>query len=152
MTPAKNILVVDDDADDLQLTVRTLNQRAAATAVAAAHDGAQALDFLHRRGEFKKRPPGNPDLILLDLNMPKVDGFEVLRAVKADPVLRNIPIVVFTSSSRESDVSQGYQLGANAYVVKPMDYSQYAEVIQHICAFWFAHNQPPPVNSFASAA
>ena len=146
MISDRQILVVDDDENDRQLTMAALTQRGDELRVHTAQDGAEALDYLHARNAFKDRPAGSLLMILLDLNMPRVDGWEVLRQLKSDPVLRTIPVVVFTSSSRDHDREQCYVLGANAYVVKPIDHREYAETVRDILAFWVERNTPcaPP--------
>mgnify|MGYP001558632694 CR=1 FL=1 len=145
MTKSLIILVADDDENDLTMTLAALACRGAKPEVIAVNDGAEAMDYLHRRGGFQSRAPGNPDVVLLDLNMPRLDGWEVLRQIKADAKLKTIPVVVFTSSKRESDVRECYELGANAYVVKPIDYGQFTDAILDIQTFWTERNQPLPV-------
>ena len=134
-----NILLVDDDENDLLMIMAALKRNGAPT-VTMAHDGAEAIDYLQARGRFKDRPPGNPSLMLLDLHMPRVDGWEVLRHTKSHPQFRLTPVVVFSSSARESDVRLSYELGANAYVVKPIDYVLFQRAIQEIEAFWLDRN------------
>jgi len=143
MSPRPIILVADDDENDVQMMRAALQPAGAAVEMHAVRDGAEALDYLHGRGAFQQRLPGHPAVLLLDLNMPRVDGWEVLRQVRADAALRQIPVVVFTSSSRDGDVEWCYRLGANAYVVKPIDWRQFAQVVQEIRAFWTGCNLPP---------
>lgn len=145
------ILIADDDENDLKMTLAAFAGRGTSSKVFAVHDGAEAMDYLHRRGEFKSRAPGNPDVLLLDLNMPRLDGWEVLRQIKADALLKSIPVVVFTSSQLERDVRECYELGANAYVVKPIDYGQFMNAILDIRTFWMGRNQPSPLPSHAGA-
>ena len=114
-----------------------------ANKVVVARDGAEALDYLYRRGPFAGRPPGHPVVVLLDLKMPRVDGLEVLRQVKGDPGLRTIPIVVLTSSDRDQDVVESYNLGVNAYVVKPVAFDEFVEVVKQIGLFWVLINETP---------
>lgn len=137
------ILVADDDANDLQMLLAALAPFGSDLEVRTVRDGAEALDYLRGREAFRARPPGNPDLLLLDLNMPRVDGWTVLRQVKADAALRTIPVVVFTSSARDLDVTRCYELGANAYVVKPIDFHEFTEVVQDVRRFWTGRNHPP---------
>lgn len=137
------ILVVDDDDNDLQMTRETITSRGSDLEVCTARDGAEALDFLHCRERFKDRPVRHPDLLLLDLNMPRIDGWEVLREIKDDPAFKTIPVVVFTSSSRDHDLALCYELGANAYVVKPIDFREFTEAVRGIQSFWTKHNHPP---------
>ena len=152
MTKSAVILVADDDENDLNMTLAALASHAAAPKVFAVRDGAEAMDFLHSHGEFKARAPGNPDMLLLDLNMPKIDGWEVLRLIKSDHQLKSIPVVIFTSSKRERDVRASYELGANAYVVKPIDYGQFTHAVDAIQTFWAERNVPPPAPGRVPAA
>jgi len=107
-------------------------------------DGAEALDYLRRSGRHGEREEGNPAVILLDLKMPRVDGLEVLRALKTDAALRNVPVVMLTSSREESDLVESYRLGVNAYVVKPVDFSQFVYAVKELGVFWAVINEPPP--------
>lgn len=143
MNPRSLMLVADDDENDLRMILEALAGRGADLEVRTVHDGAETLDYLYGREAFKDRLPGNPEVLLLDLNMPRIDGWEVLRQVKADATLRTIPVVVFTSSSRDHDVEQCYELGANAYVVKPIDFHAFTEVVRDIRVFWTERNHPP---------
>lgn len=138
------ILLVDDDENDLRMIRTALTRSGTELNVSCVHDGAEALEYLYRRGEFKDRAPDNPSMLLLDLNMPRADGWDVMRQVKADTALRNIPVVVFTSSARDQDVLHSYELGANAYVVKPIDMGEFMAAITDIKEFWAGRNQPPP--------
>lgn len=141
------VLIVDDDDNDLRLTLNALKLMAPNLSVQIAHDGLEAIDCLQRRGGFEQEPPGNPVMILLDLHMPCANGLDFLRGMKRDSSLRAIPVVVFTTSSRENDVRESYELGANAYVVKPMDYDDFVETVRQISDFWFRRNCPPPDRS-----
>jgi CheY-like chemotaxis protein len=141
---AKTILLAEDDPNDLELTLAALAENRLANDVVVVRNGAETLDYLYRRGAFADRPPGQPVLILLDLKMPKVDGLEVLREVKSDPGLRTIPVVVLTSSREEQDLIEGYRLGVNAYVVKPVHFDQFAERIKQLGLFWMLINEAPP--------
>jgi CheY-like chemotaxis protein len=142
MTASKWILLAEDNPRDADLAMRALAVDEAEVIV--ARDGAEVLDCLHRRGEFRDREAGQPVVVLLDLKMPKVDGLEVLRQIKADTVLKPIPVVVFTSSREESDLVRCYQLGANAYVVKPVGFQEFATALKEVRAFWMGINEPPP--------
>jgi two-component system response regulator len=144
MTSLKRILLVDDSPRDTELAVTALEAHNLANEVVALRDGAEALDYLYRRGEFADRPHGDPAVILLDLKMPKVDGIEVLRQIKSDPALRMIPVVVMTSSREEQDVLNTYELGVNAYVVKPVRFQSFVEAVEQVGAFWAVLNEPPP--------
>jgi len=143
MTKPKWILLAEDNAIDADLALRALAVNEAEDRIVLAPDGAEALDCLYRRGAHEERTSGNPALVLLDLKMPKVDGLEVLRQIKADSRLKHIPVVVFTSSCEESDLTRCYQLGVNAYVVKPVAFQEYRAVLQHVRSFWMTINEPP---------
>ena len=138
------ILLAEDDPKDVELTLQALNEYHLANRVVVVNDGEQTLEHLYRRGEHRDRPPGLPAVILLDIKMPKVDGLEVLDRIKQDPALRTIPVVLLTSSRMERDLVQGYELGANAYVVKPVDFYDFVEAVKKIGAFWVLLNEPPP--------
>lgn len=140
----KPILLAEDDERDLELTLLALDSSQLANDVIVVRDGAAALDYLHQRGDWKDRAPGNPAVILLDLKMPKVDGLEVLEHVRQSEGLRNVPIVMLTSSQEESDVLRSYQLGVNAYVVKPVDLDQFFGAVSDLGIFWAVLNEPPP--------
>ena len=140
----KRILLVEDSKHDVELTMVALEECHLANSVDVANDGAEALDYLYRRGPFANRPGEMPVVVLLDLKMPKVDGMEVLRQMKSDPVLKLIPVVMLTSSREERDLMQSYKLGANAYVVKPVDFQQFIEAIKGVGCFWAIINELPP--------
>jgi CheY-like chemotaxis protein len=144
MTNLKRILLAEDSAADLELTLEALKLHRLANEVVVVRDGAQALDYLFRRGEFAARPEGNPAVVLLDLKMPKVDGLQVLKQVRADEALRAVPIVMLTSSREEQDLVESYRLGVNAYVVKPVDFSRFVDAVQQVGMFWAVVNEPPP--------
>jgi len=144
MHPAKRILLVEDDPKDIELTLAALAEHSLADAVEVARDGVEALDYLHRRGSFAQRPPGNPVVIMLDLKMPRIDGVEVLRQLKADEQLRLIPVVILTSSRELLDIEACYRLGVNAYAVKPVRFVEFVEAVKAIGVFWVLVNQPPP--------
>ena len=140
----KPILLVEDDKRDLELTLVALERSQLANEVIVVRDGAQALDYLMREGDFKMREEGNPAVVLLDLKLPKVNGLEVLQAVRSTEPLRSIPVVMLTSSHEETDVLRSYQLGVNAYVVKPVEFKQFVEAIADLGIFWAVLNEPPP--------
>jgi CheY-like chemotaxis protein len=144
----KSILLVEDDVQDVELTLAALGEDLA-TKVAVVHDGAEALDYLYRRGKFKMRPDANPLVVLLDNKMPKVSGLEVLKAIKADERLKTIPVVALTSSRETLDLAEFYRHGANAYVVKPVDFPDFMKAIKQIGIFWAAINEPPPLARIA---
>lgn len=145
MNGLKTILLVEDHPNDVELALEALAEYRLANAIVVVNDGAEALDYLYRRGRFEGRAPGSPVVVLLDLKMPKVDGMTVLRTVKADAVLRSIPIVVLTSSREERDLIESYALGVNAYVVKPVDFAQFSEAVRKLGYFWAVLNERPPV-------
>jgi CheY-like chemotaxis protein len=140
----KPILLVEDNPNDLELTLIALAKSQLANEVVVVRDGAEALDYLHRRGEFKERTVGNPAVILLDLKLPKVDGLEVLKEIRETEALKSIPVVMLTSSKEEQDVVRSYELGVNAYVVKPVDFTEFVRAIADLGIFWAVLNEPPP--------
>ena len=144
MNPLKRILLVEDSARDAELILDALGGNQLANEVVHVRDGADALDYLYRRGEFADRPEGQPALILLDLKLPKVDGMEVLRQIKGDSALKLIPVVMMTSSREEQDLLQSYQLGVNAYVVKPLKFSDFIDAVKAVGGFWAVINEVPP--------
>jgi CheY-like chemotaxis protein len=140
----KNILLVEDDPRDVELTLTALDEHNLANRVAVVCDGAEALDYLYRRGKYKMRGGGDPILVLLDLKMPKVNGLEVLKNIKADEYLKIIPVVVLSSSRETPDLVECYKHGVNAYVVKPVDFSEFMKAVKQLGIFWAAINEPPP--------
>lgn len=140
----KPILLVEDDKRDLELTLIALERSQLANEVVTLRDGAQALDYLLREGDHAERAEGNPAVILLDLKLPKVTGLEVLEKIKATPSLRSVPVVMLTSSQEETDVLRSYQLGVNAYVVKPVAFDRFVSAISDLGVFWAVLNEPPP--------
>ena len=138
------ILYVEDSPRDAELTLQALAEAHVANEVIHLGDGADALDYLFRRGEFAGRPAGHPAAILLDLKMPRVDGLEVLRQIRSDAELKAIPVVVMTSSREDSDLAQCYALGVNAYVVKPVKFHEFVDAVKQVGGFWAVLNQPPP--------
>ena len=144
MNELKRIMLVEDSARDVELTLAALEEHNLANEVIVTRDGAEALDFLYRRGNFATRSSGNPAVILLDIKMPKVDGLEVLRHIKADSNLNMIPVVMLTSSREEKDLIESYRLGVNAYVVKPVDFDKFVKVVSELGLFWAVINETPP--------
>lgn len=141
----KVILLVEDNADDEELTLRALAKSNIMNRVVVARDGAAALDYLLVRGEHASRDPNEvPQVVLLDLKLPKVDGLEVLRQVRADPRTRRLPIVILTSSAEEQDVLRGYELGANSYIRKPVDFTQFVEAVRQLGLYWLVLNESCP--------
>lgn len=144
MAELRPILLVEDNPKDLELTLAALERCQLANAIDIARDGAEALDYLRGSGAFTTRGPGDPAVVLLDLKLPKVDGLEVLAQLKADPLRRQIPVVMLTSSREERDVVRSYELGVNAFVVKPVDFDEFFKAIQDLGMFWAILNEPPP--------
>ena len=140
----KTILLAEDDPQDAELTLTALEEHHLANKVAVVRDGEKALDYLYRRGEYQTRAIGNPILVLLDLKMPKVNGLEVLKIIKADEDLKVIPVVVLSSSREARDVVECYKHGVNAYVVKPVDFAEFMKSVKQLGIFWAAINEPPP--------
>jgi CheY-like chemotaxis protein len=138
------ILLVEDSENDIELTIESLAKHVA-NKVDVARDGAEALDYLFRRGAFAGRATAAPVLVMLDLKMPKVDGLEVLRTIKTDPTLKKLPVVVLTSSREQRDVLQSYELGVNAYVVKPVEFEKFVDAVKQLGLFWLLLNEPPPM-------
>jgi CheY-like chemotaxis protein len=146
MTKRTWILLVEDNANDADLAMRALNANQSPEEIVHANNGEEAMDCLRRQGAYQARDKSRPLLVLLDLKMPKVDGFEVLQQVKETAELKTIPVVVFSSSCERSDLVRCYQLGANAYVVKPVLFQEYVDVLRGVKHFWINLNQPPPVD------
>jgi two-component system response regulator len=151
MSHEVEILLVDDSAEDVELTIRALRRNNICNEIQIAEDGAEALDFLFCRGPHKDRTFSHPPkLVLLDLKLPKVDGLEVLQAIRADERTKAIPVVILTSSKEQKDVLKGYNLGVNAFVQKPVDFEQFGEAIRQIGMFWMLINQAPPPGAFVA--
>ena len=143
------ILLVEDNPKDLKLALHALSGRKLANKIEVARDGEEALDYLFCRGQHANRSfDHSPRLVLLDLKLPKVDGLEVLRAVKADPRTKAIPVVILTASREEKDVVESYQLGVNAYIQKPVDFDQFRQIVEQLGLFWLVVNEPPPPAAF----
>ncbi|GJQ36078.1 MAG: two-component system response regulator [Anaerolineaceae bacterium] len=142
----KMILLVEDNPDDEALTVRAFDKNKIANNLTVVRDGAEALDFLFCTGTYSGRDPRiMPEVILLDLKLPKVDGLEVLRRIRADERTRILPVVVLTSSKEEQDLIKSYSLGANSYIRKPVNFSQFVEAIHQLGMYWLVLNEPPPL-------
>jgi CheY-like chemotaxis protein len=140
----KPILLVEDNARDLELTLLALERSQLANEVIIARDGAEALDYLFRRNGFEDRAEGNPSIVLLDLKLPKVDGLEVLQLVRGSSMLRSMPVVMLTNSKEDHDLGRAYELGANAYVVKPVEFKDFVAAVGDLGLFWAVLNEPPP--------
>ncbi len=144
MPELKRILLVEDDPNDAELIITGLSEKNLANEVAIVRDGEEALDFLYYRGKFVNRSDGYPAVVLLDLKLPKINGLEVLQQMKADEKLKCIPVVILTSSREDGDLEEAYRLGANSFVVKPVDFHQFVDVIKLIGAYWAVVSEPPP--------
>jgi CheY-like chemotaxis protein len=143
MNAFRQVLLADDDPRDVELTLAALAEHKLANEVVVARDGVEALDYLYRRGRFAERTPDPPVVVLLDLKMPRVDGLEVLRQIKADAALKTIPVVILTSSRESRDIELGYALGANAYVVKPVNFADFQRAVTETGRFWAVLNEAP---------
>jgi CheY-like chemotaxis protein len=141
----RKILIVDDSPNDVELTISALSEKNLANEIIIAEDGEEALDFLYNRGKFVNER-GNPLVILLDIKMPKINGIEVLRQIRANPEFKLIPIIMVTSSREEKDLIESYRLGANSYVVKPIDVDQFIDAIKVLGQYWIVINQTPPTH------
>ena len=144
MSAVKRILLVEDSPHDAELTLEVFREHHIVNDVIHVRDGAEALDYFHRRGTFADRADDLPALVLLDLKMPKVDGLDVLREMKGDPKLKVVPVVVMTSSREDGDLRKCYELGVNAYVVKPVKFAEFVEAVRQLSVFWVLLNEPDP--------
>ena len=142
----KPILLVEDNPNDLELTLLALERSQLANDVVVTRDGAEALDYLHARGTYAGRAPGNPAVVLLDIKMPRLDGIEVLREIRGSEKLKHVPVVILSSSREETDLARSWDLGVNAYVVKPVNASQFFEAVQTLGQFWAVMNEGRPGN------
>jgi two-component system, response regulator len=147
-----DILLVEDNPADAELTLHALKRNHVADRILHLEDGAEALDFLFLRGAYLNRPPTlRPHLVLLDLNLPKIDGLQVLKEVKNCPATRAIPIILLTSSTEQRDLVASYQLGANSYIQKPVSFTEFQEVVRHLGMYWLLINQKPPAVAFLTS-
>lgn len=140
----KRILLAEDNPLDVEMTVEALSGHGLANTIDVVNDGVEALDYLYRRGAHASRQEGNPGLILLDIKMPRMDGLQVLEQVKQDQAFRTIPVVMLTASRQEKDLYESYRLGVNAFVVKPVDFHEFADAMKVLGLFWAILNEPPP--------
>ena len=145
MQTLKRILLAEDNPNDIELTLEAFAEAKIANEIVVVRDGAEALDYLLCQGKFEARADGNPILVLLDLKMPKVNGLEVLAQIRQNPNLKRLPIVMVTASREEQDLVKSYDLGVNAYVVKPVGFTEFTEAIKQIGAFWAILNEAPPM-------
>ena len=137
------ILLVEDNPTDAELAIRALRKKNLANNLVWVRDGAEALDFVFCKGQYQGRTNGSPKLILLDLKLPKVDGIEVLRSLKSDPGTRTVPVVMLTSSQEERDIVESYALGVNSYIVKPVDFSKFLDMVSQVGLYWSLVNKVP---------
>jgi CheY-like chemotaxis protein len=151
MSQNPRVLLAEDNPQDAELTIEALSTYKLSDAIEVVSDGSEALDYLHCRGKHAGRSNGNPTVVLLDIKMPKVDGLAVLREIKSNETLRTIPVVMLTSSREEQDLIAGYEGGANAFVVKPVDFPSFQEAVRRLGVFWVLVNEPPVAPSGAGA-
>lgn len=152
MNELKRILLVEDSLNDIELTLAALAENHLANEVIVVRDGAEAIDYLYRQGLYKLRAPGHPAVVLLDLKLPKLDGLDLLARIKSDAELRQVPVVMLTSSREEKDLVRSYSLGVNAYVVKPVEFTSFVDAIKELGLFWAVINHPPPGSVGATSA
>jgi len=141
------ILLVEDNAGDEALTLRALRQNRILNDVMVVRDGAEALDYLYSKGGHAGRDPSLPQIVLLDLNLPKIGGLDVLKAIRSEETTKLLPVIILTSSKEDRDVVAGYALGANSYIVKPVDFRQFSEAVRQLGLYWLVLNQPPPAGT-----
>jgi CheY-like chemotaxis protein len=144
MVEIRTILFAEDNPKDVELTLEALGDHNLANNVIVVRDGVETMDYLRREGKYKQRKPGNPAVLLLDIKMPRMDGIEVLKAIRSDKTLHTLPVVMLTSSREEQDLIKSYELGVNAYVVKPVDFKEFIEAVKQLGVFWAVINEVPP--------
>jgi CheY-like chemotaxis protein len=144
MSELRSILLAEDNPKDVELTLEALEEHHLANQVTVVRDGVEVMEYLRCQGKYEGRRSGNPAVVLLDIKMPRMDGLEALRAIRADPALRTLPVVMLTSSREEPDLKKSYELGANAYVVKPVDFQDFIEAVRQVGIFWAVINERPP--------
>ena len=147
MTKLRTILLAEDNPNDIELTLEAMAENNLANQVVVVNDGVEALEYLRCEGKYKNRKEGNPAVVLLDIKMPRMDGIEVLRKIRSEPALKKLPVVILTSSREEQDLVTTYELGVNAYVVKPVDFQQFMNAVKEIGVFWALLNELPPERS-----
>jgi len=145
MTAYKTILLAEDNPNDVELTLRAFSEINLANIVVVVKDGVEVMEYLKCEGAYKDRARGNPAVLLLDIKMPRMDGIEVLRAIREDPALKFLPVVILSSSREERDLIKSYELGSNAYVVKPVDFGEFINAVKHLGLFWAMINELPPI-------
>ena len=144
----RTILLAEDNPRDVELTLEALAAHNLANNVVVVHDGVEVLEYLRREGQYRMRRPGLPVVLMLDIKMPRMDGLEVLREIRSDPLLKMLPVVILSSSCEESDLITSYELGANAYVVKPVDFKEFMDAVELLGHFWAIVNEPPIVEAY----
>jgi len=149
MVEIRTILFAEDNPRDVELTLEALGDHNLANNVIVVRDGVETMDYLRCEGKYKQRKPGNPAVLLLDIKMPRMDGIEVLRAIRNDNKLKMLPVVMLTSSREEQDLIKSYELGVNAYVVKPVDFKEFIEAVKQIGVFWAVINEVPPASKLS---
>jgi CheY-like chemotaxis protein len=147
MVEIRTILFAEDNPKDVELTLEALNDHNLANNVIVVRDGVETMEYLRREGKYKQRKTGNPAVLLLDIKMPRMDGIEVLRAIRSDNSLKMLPVVMLTSSREEQDLIKSYELGVNAYVVKPVDFKEFIEAVKQLGVFWAVINEAPPLGN-----
>ena len=145
MVEIRTILLAEDNPKDIELTLEALGDHNLANNVIVVRDGVETMDYLRCEGKYKQRKPGNPAVLLLDIKMPRMDGIEVLKAIRSDKKLHTLPVVMLTSSREEQDVIKSYELGVNAYVVKPVNFKEFIEAVKQLGVFWAVINEVPPL-------
>ena len=144
MNELKTILLAEDNPKDVELTLEAISEYNLANRVTIVRDGVEAMEYLRYEGKYKLRKRGNPAVILLDIKMPRMDGIETLQAIRNDPALRFLPVVILTSSREEPDLKRSYELGVNAYVVKPVNFKDFIDAVKQVGVFWALINEVPP--------
>ena len=137
--------MAEDNPNDVELTLEALAEHNLVNRIVVVKDGVETMEYLRREGKHKQRPPGNPAVLLLDVKMPRMNGIEVLKTIRSDAALKMLPVVMLTSSREEPDLIRCYELGVNAYVVKPVDFKDFIDAVKQVGVFWAVINEPPPV-------